>query len=300
METGIYVLLGVIGFLIFLWVIGFRVIPSNKIGILEKWWSPKGSLNEQILALKGEAGYQPEVLRGGIHFRTPLMYKIHKCSLVTIPQGQIAYVFSRDGKPLEPTQTLGKIVPQCNNFQNVRAFLENGGQKGPQRGIIREGTYAFNLAQFIIITEDKIYSICKILQYKMDLQFVIYDYLKSAEKDSSSQYNDLGNKTNFLKNNIAGELGLAVLAGAQLNRHNEISDSYKIEQYLSSELMLEPKTTDQIAQDGEECGNYTLFVKLNRNGEQMTEGEYIDLVFTYNTVSLDQAATQHTISVLPI
>lgn len=157
MGTEIIVLLGVLGFLIFLWVIGFRVIPSNKIGIVEKWWSPRGSLNEQILALKGEAGYQPEVLRGGIHFRTPLMYKIHKCSLVTIPQGQIAYVFSRDGKPLEPTQTLGRIVPESNNFQNVRAFLENGGQKGPQRGIIREGTYAFNLAQFIIITEDKIY-----------------------------------------------------------------------------------------------------------------------------------------------
>ena len=42
-------------------------------------------------------------------------------------------------------------------FQDARDFLLNGGQRGPQRGIIREGTYAFNLAQFIIITEDKIY-----------------------------------------------------------------------------------------------------------------------------------------------
>jgi uncharacterized membrane protein YqiK len=147
----------IIGIIIVLWLLGFRVIPSNKIGILEKWWSPKGSLNEQIIALKGEAGYQPEVLRGGIHFRSPLMYKVHICPLVTVPQGQIAYVFSRDGKPLEPTQTLGKVIPECDNFQSVRKFIENGGQKGPQRGIIREGTYAFNLAQFMIITEDKIY-----------------------------------------------------------------------------------------------------------------------------------------------
>ncbi|WAM31724.1 SPFH domain-containing protein [Caldicellulosiruptor naganoensis] len=114
-------------------------------------------MNEQIIALKGEAGFQPEVLRGGIHFRTPLMYKVHVVPLVTIPQGQIGYVFARDGKPLEPTQTLGKAVPECNNFQDVRAFLENGGPKGPQRGILREGTYAFNLAQFIVFTEDKIY-----------------------------------------------------------------------------------------------------------------------------------------------
>lgn len=157
METGIIIAGSFIAFLIFLWIIGFRIIPSNKIGVVEKWWSPKGSLNEQIIALHGEAGYQPEVLRGGIHFRTPLMFKVYKCSLVTIPQGQIAYVFSRDGKPLEPTQTLGKIIPEGNNFQNTRKFLENGGQRGPQRGMVREGTYAFNLAQFMIITEDKMY-----------------------------------------------------------------------------------------------------------------------------------------------
>ena len=147
----------VVALWLLLWIIGFRVIPSNKIGVVEKWFSFKGSLNEQIIALKGEAGYQPEVLRGGIHFRTPLMFKIHMCPLVTVSQGQIAYTFARDGKPLEPTQTLSRIVLQGNNFQNVRGFLENGGQRGPQRSIIREGTYAFNLAQFIIITEDKIY-----------------------------------------------------------------------------------------------------------------------------------------------
>lgn len=155
--TLIYVVLGIVGVIILLKLIGFRVIPSNKIGIIEKWWSPKGSLNEQIIALHGEAGYQPEVLRGGIHFLSPFMYKVHMESLVTIPQGEIAYVFARDGKPLEPTQTLGKVIPESDNFQNVKGFIENGGQKGPQRGIIREGTYAFNLAQFIIITQDRTY-----------------------------------------------------------------------------------------------------------------------------------------------
>lgn len=138
-------------------LIGLRIIPNNKIGIVEKWWSTKGSLDEQIIALKGEAGFQPELLRGGIHFRTPLQYKVHIVPLVTIPQGQIGYVFARDGKPLEPTQTLGSIITEGNNFQNVREFLINGGQKGPQRGIIREGTYAFNLAQFMVITEEKVY-----------------------------------------------------------------------------------------------------------------------------------------------
>lgn len=149
---------GILVAVIIIWkLIGLRIIPNNKIGIVEKWWSPKGSLNEQIIALKGEAGYQPEVLRGGIHFLSPLKYKVRICPLVTISQGQIGYVFARDGQPLEPTQTLGKIIPECNNYQNVRNFLTNGGQRGPQRSIVREGTYAFNLAQFIIITGDKVY-----------------------------------------------------------------------------------------------------------------------------------------------
>lgn len=147
----------VVGIIIVYWLLGIRVIPSNKIGIVEKWWSPKGSLKSEIIALNGEAGYQPTVLRGGIHFLTPLMFKVHIMPLVTIPQGQIAYVFARDGKPLEPTQTLAKTIPESNNFQDIKAFIKCGGQKGPQRGIIREGTYAFNLAQFIIITDDKTY-----------------------------------------------------------------------------------------------------------------------------------------------
>ena len=140
-----------------LWLLGLRVIPVNKVGIVEKWWSFRGSLNEQIIALKREAGFQPEVLRGGIHFRTPLMFRVHMAPLVTIPQGQLAYVFARDGQPLEPIQTLGRIVAEGNNFQNVRGFLAGGGQRGPQRGIIREGTYAFNLAQFVVISESQVY-----------------------------------------------------------------------------------------------------------------------------------------------
>ncbi len=158
MDTIWIVALSIVGFYLFLkLILGFRIIKNNKIAIVEKWWSPRGSLKEQIIALKGEAGYQPQIIRGGIHFLSPLMYKVHMCPLVTVPQGQIAYVFARDGQPLSPTQTLARVVPESNNFQNARAFLENGGQKGPQRGIVREGTYAFNLAQFVIITQDRIY-----------------------------------------------------------------------------------------------------------------------------------------------
>jgi len=43
----------------------FRYIPNNRIGILEKRISHRGSVRQGLIALNGEAGFQPDVLRGG-------------------------------------------------------------------------------------------------------------------------------------------------------------------------------------------------------------------------------------------
>ncbi|MFL0195671.1 SPFH domain-containing protein [Clostridium sp. WILCCON 0269] len=147
-------------------VVGIIIIHSDEVGIEEKWWSLKGTLDKQIIALNGESGFQPDLLRAGIYLRSPIMYHIHRAPLITIPQGKIAYVFARDGKSLDTTQTLGKVIKESDNFQDVRAFLANGGQKGPQRAILREGTYAINLAQFIVITEEQVYSLVADTEYE--------------------------------------------------------------------------------------------------------------------------------------
>ncbi len=130
-----------------------RFIPNNRVGLVEKVFSAKGSLKSGLIALHGEAGFQPEVLRGGIHLLMPFQYRVHTVRLITIPQGKIGYVFARDGVPLDGGQVLGRLT-ESNNFQDVRAFLKNEGQRGPQRQILREGTYAINLAQFVVITQD--------------------------------------------------------------------------------------------------------------------------------------------------
>src|SRR5262245_61723485 len=135
---------------------GFRFIRNDRIGIVEMRLSPKGSLDGGIIALNAEAGFQPQVLRGGLHYLLPIQYAVHIQSLVTIPQGKIGYVFARDGSPLPPSQALASNA-EANDFQDAAAFLRQGGQRGPQRKIIREGTYAINLAQFVVITEDRLY-----------------------------------------------------------------------------------------------------------------------------------------------
>ena len=147
------------------WLAGTTYISNNKVGVVEKLWSGKGSVREgRLMACHGEAGYQTELLRGGIHFGYwPWQYRVHKTPLTIVPQGQIGYVFARDGQPVDAGQTLARVVP-CNDFQDARAFLfgKSGehhfvGQRGRQRAILREGVYAINLAMYVVITADCVY-----------------------------------------------------------------------------------------------------------------------------------------------
>jgi uncharacterized membrane protein YqiK len=149
------VILFVVAVVIVVLLSGIRFIPNNRIGIIEKRFGQR-SVRSGLIALQGEAGYQPYVMRGGLHFLMPIQYSVHIGPLVTIAQGKIGYVFARDGEPLSPMQVLASNET-ANDFQDAAAFLKSGGQRGPQRQILREGTYAINLSQFIIITEERAY-----------------------------------------------------------------------------------------------------------------------------------------------
>jgi len=153
-SVSILILVGFLIVFFFLFVV--RYIPNNRVGIVEKLISGSGSIQSGLIALRGEAGFQPKVVRGGWHFFMPFQYRIHKVPLVTVPQGKIGYIFARDGRDLLSDQSLACNVT-ANDVQNVEAFLTSGGQKGPQRMVLREGTYAVNLAQFVVLTEDRLY-----------------------------------------------------------------------------------------------------------------------------------------------
>ena len=162
--------LGILVFLLlFVSWLTLRYIPNDRVGIVEKLWSATGSVPEgRIIALGSEAGYQAELLRGGVHFGLwRWQYRVHKARLVTIAQGKIGYVYARDGAPLPSGQTLGHMI-ECNHFQDAREFLvgQNGalhGQRGRQRGILREGVYAINAAVFVVITESRVHALRHLL-----------------------------------------------------------------------------------------------------------------------------------------
>lgn len=134
----------------------YRYISSDEFGVIEKVWSRKGSVTSGFIALDGRAGFQPNILRTGPHFFLPFLYKIHRQKLITVRT--MAYVYARDGNPLPAGQTLAK-TPAGANFEDVSEFLRLGGQRGPQRAILREGIYAINTAQFVVFTDSDVHAI---------------------------------------------------------------------------------------------------------------------------------------------
>lgn len=117
----------------------------------------------------------------------------------------------------------------------------------------------------------------KRLKIQENIQILFYDYLKIDEAGrGASEYQELGNLTNFLKNNIAGKLKIAVVAFAQQSDYTDsgmrIADSARVKNYASCVMFMIPKKEEQFQRDFQELGgNYYLFIAFNRSGAQMTQ-----------------------------
>ncbi|MEA5503599.1 flotillin family protein [Halotia wernerae UHCC 0503] len=143
------------GFVIFfpLFFGGLVVIGEREVGILVRKFtvSGRGLPAGSLIALNGEAGLQADTLAPGWHWGYwPWQYSVRKEQVVVVPQGEIALIVAADGSSNPPERILGKIV-DCDNFQDARKFLTQGGEKGRQMGFLTAGTYRINTALFKVI-----------------------------------------------------------------------------------------------------------------------------------------------------
>ncbi|MEH2312743.1 MAG: flotillin family protein [Nostoc sp.] len=133
---------------------GLVVIGEREVGIVVRKFtlSGRGLPAGSLIALNGEAGLQADTLAPGWHWGYwPWQYSVKKESVVVVPQGEIALIVAADGASNPPERILGKIV-SCDNFQDARKFLTEGGEKGRQMGFLTAGTYRINTALFKVIT----------------------------------------------------------------------------------------------------------------------------------------------------
>lgn len=117
----------------------------------------------------------------------------------------------------------------------------------------------------------------KRLKIQENIQVLFFDYLKIEDAGrGNSEYQELGNLTNFLKNNIAGKLKIAVVAFAQQSDYTDngmrIADSARVKNYASCVMFMIPKKDEQYQRDFQDLGgNYYLFIAFNRSGPQMSQ-----------------------------
>ena len=134
---------------------GVIVIAKDEVGIVYKKFAPfRGSLpGNKLIALNGEAGYQAKTLSSGLHlWRWPWIYHIRKETIIDIPHGEIGLVIARDGQKIPRERILGRVVDECEDFQDGHGFLKNGGQKGKQMALLTAGSYRINTELFTVIT----------------------------------------------------------------------------------------------------------------------------------------------------
>src|ERR1041384_8702677 len=133
-------------------VLGAVLIQERQVGVVVKRFGARALPPGRLIALDGEAGYQADTLAPGLHWGYwPWQYRIIKAPVTVVPQGEIALVMAADGQPIPSERILGRVV-DCDNFQDARKFLANGGEKGRQLGILTAGVYRINTAQFTVIT----------------------------------------------------------------------------------------------------------------------------------------------------
>jgi uncharacterized membrane protein YqiK len=136
--------------LVLLW--SLVLIRERQVGIVVKRFAAKSLAPGRLIALAGEAGLQAETLAPGLHFGYwPWQYRIIKVPVTVVSQGEIALVLAADGEGIPSERILAKVV-ECDDFQDARKFLTNGGEKGRQLGILTAGTYRINTAQFTVIS----------------------------------------------------------------------------------------------------------------------------------------------------
>jgi len=137
-----------------------RSIGPTDVGLVLKRVSFKKLKGDNPIAFSGEAGFQADLLRAGLWFKLWPIYKVTRHPMVQVPAGEIGVVIAQVGQSLAEGQKSGIYKPVFGDFSDVRAFVENGGQKGPQRPTLRPGSVlAINPAAFLVRTASAMYGL---------------------------------------------------------------------------------------------------------------------------------------------
>jgi uncharacterized membrane protein YqiK len=159
-SLGVVAVLLLASYRLILWLLGVVIVPDDSVGVVTKKFVLFGRLRTlpdgRIVALDGEAGFQADTLSPGLHLGLwPWQFSVELAKFLTVPQGKVGCVEACDGRALGGGRIVARRV-ECDSFQDARAFLVNGGERGPQMSLIASGTYRINPLLFKVTVVDVI------------------------------------------------------------------------------------------------------------------------------------------------
>jgi uncharacterized membrane protein YqiK len=153
------------------------VIPQGKVGVVQACDGkplPSGHVIARdvdcdyfqdaraFLKSSGERGPQMKVVPPGTYRINPLVFTVSLFDATEIPQGKLGVVEAHDGNPLPIGRVIARGV-ECDSYQDAKAFLEGGGERGPQVKLMPPGNYRINpilfdvrLVDVVDVPENKI------------------------------------------------------------------------------------------------------------------------------------------------
>jgi uncharacterized membrane protein YqiK len=162
MEIGVVALIIAIAALLFLViVVGFGgmivIVGGQQVGLREAKYFGRKLPEGRVVAMPGEIGIQAKILQPGLTIQMPFMWRVTKDDMLTIGEDEVGLVESIDGQPLEPGRIFARYVAGHDSYQDAVAFLQNGGQKGPQIDILPPGKYRTNTYLFRVRTQPAVF-----------------------------------------------------------------------------------------------------------------------------------------------
>jgi uncharacterized membrane protein YqiK len=151
----VLIMWNIIGFLtglFLIWLFRSSVVNvgARQVVIPERRWFGKKIPQGRVYALSDEIGIQLRVLKPGLNFFPPFIYKFHRADLTVIGDSQVGLIRANDGTAIEPGKIFADITTGHNNFQDGEEFIKKGGQKGPQIDTLPPGPYRINPILFSI------------------------------------------------------------------------------------------------------------------------------------------------------
>jgi uncharacterized membrane protein YqiK len=157
-TTALYYLIPIVLVVIFLLFVlkrSINIVGPNKVGLVTKTFG-KSLPAGKLIAEHGEAGYQPDLLMPGVHIRVWPVYRVRNFDRVQIPPGSIGVVIAQVGEPLDIGAKTAEYKEALGDFSDLRAFVDNGGQRGVQRPVLPPGaTLPLHPIAFVVITQGR-------------------------------------------------------------------------------------------------------------------------------------------------